>query len=295
MEIRHCSSFLLLALLLLQARPARPELTFERRHELELAANPSDLQFHLRLTHEAKFHPGELIPLTFEFSSTTPEKYVLSGATSDRSGRLPTEQFVSESADVLDPFLDYFGSGVMGGLMGGHNPKSTLSTEPHRIELAMNQWCRFDKPGRYRLYSRTYRISRTRQPSDSVESRLYFAAVSNIIEIEIMQPYPGWQTTKLREIEMILDRATPWSDDPNVRQAKAELAYLGTRGAVQLNLNMARRNGYVDALGLIGALDRAFVISELDRYIEDPNASVTSAIISLRNLFDFVASHPNPL
>src|SRR2546425_837575 len=127
MEIRPRSSLLLFALIFLQLRPAKAELTFDRRHELELAANPSDLQFHLRLTHEAKFRPGELISLTLEFSSTTPEKYVLRGATSDRSGRLPTEQFVLESAEVPDPYLDHFGSGVMGGLMGGHNPTSTLS------------------------------------------------------------------------------------------------------------------------------------------------------------------------
>ena len=46
---------------------------------------------------------------------------------------------------------------------------------------------------------------------------------------------------------------------------------------------------------LIGSRNRTFVISDLDRYIEDPDSVVTPWIIRLRTLFDFVAHHPKPL
>ena len=199
-----------------------------------------------------------------------------------------------ENPDVSDPLVDYFLSGVMGGIGGGLRTNPTLTADPHRIQLALNDWFRFDKPGRYRLYLKSNRVSREHQPGDKDEGRVYIVAVSNILEIEITEPDAGWQTAKLREIDTVLEHVDPFVDDPKVRQAKAELVYLGTRGAVQLNLNIARRNGgNVNELGLIGAPDRGFVISEVDRYIEEPGTLVTSQIITLRTLFDFVASHPN--
>jgi hypothetical protein len=182
----------------------------------------------------------------------------------------------------------------LGGLGGGLRTNPTLSSEPHRIQLALNDWFRFDKPGRYRFYLKSARVSRAHQPDDREEGRVYIAPVSNILEIEITEPDASWQIAKLREIETTLGHIDPAVDEPKVRQARKELVYLGTRGAVQLNLGIARQDGATaDTFGLIAAPDRAFVISELDRYIDEPGTLITSQIIRLRTLFEFAASHPN--
>src|SRR5882724_4298500 len=125
--------------------------TFDQRHQREsAAANPPDLQF--RLIAPGTSRPGQRIPITLEFSSSSPDKYRLDAATYDRSGRLPSEEFVAERDDVVDPFQDYFGTGVLGSIMGGGRTRPVLDSTASRIELVLNDWFRFDHPGRYRLY-----------------------------------------------------------------------------------------------------------------------------------------------
>jgi hypothetical protein len=70
-------------------------ISFEERHQQELRANPGDLHFVLRTTDgQTRFHPGETIPLTLEFSSDVSDKYLLDAAGYDRSGRLWSEEFI---------------------------------------------------------------------------------------------------------------------------------------------------------------------------------------------------------
>ena len=58
-----------------------------------------------------QFRPGEIIPVELEFSSATPKRFTVDGATYDRSGRLTIDEFVIDRIDdVSDPMLDYFGS-----------------------------------------------------------------------------------------------------------------------------------------------------------------------------------------
>jgi hypothetical protein len=242
-------------------RRASSESSFEERYREAAATHPADLQFVLRTTAAAQFHPGERIPLTLEFSSNAPDKYRLNGATYDRSGRLPTEQFVLDRDDIADPLIDYFGSGVIGGIAGGLRVNPALGSEPYRIELALNDWFRFDQPGKYRLFLKSHRLSRERKPGEDGQGLFSFAAVSNILEIEITEPDPGWEMAKLREIETTLDdadrketapqisipgisprelaRFSKPPEDAKVRRARAELRFLGTRGAVQLILSRA--------------------------------------------------------
>jgi hypothetical protein len=321
MRTRTCAGITLLGLLsFVPLQRSNSESSFDERYREAAAANPSDVHFLLRTTMPAQFHPGERIPLTLEFSSTAADKYRLNGATYDRSGRLPTEQFVLDRDDVVDPLIDYSGSGVIGGIAGGLRVNPALSSEPYRIELALNDWFRFDRPGKYRLFLKSHRLSRERKPGEEGQGLVSFAAVSNILEIEITEPDPAWEMAKLREIETTLDEAdrnrtntTPQlsipgipprqlarlskpMEDAKVRQARAELAFLGTRGAVQLILRRAQTtDDDLDSFGLIGARDRPFVISEFDRYIQDPSTVVNSWTLRLRTLFDFVARYPKPL
>ncbi len=317
MQIRTVAGLGLLAAvstLFVQQSISQP--TFEERYRQSRAANPDDLEFSL-LAAGHRFHPGEIIRLTLQFSSTSPNKYLLNGATYDRSGRLPTEEFVLDRTDVPDPLSDYFGSGVMGGLGGGLRSQPVLGPEPHRIEIALNDWFRFEKPGKYRLFLKSHRLSRERRSGESGDGLLNCAPVSNIVEIEVTEPDSAWETTKLRELETALDDAEHRAEnivapvpgvpknflatlgrpfDPKARQAAIELRYLGTRDAVRLMLKQASRNdGDVGLLGLIGSAQRAFVIAELDRYVQDPDTIVTASMIRLRTLLDFVTRYREPL
>ena len=304
-----CTMALLAAPLLFAQAP--PAAAFDVRHRLDFAANPPDLTFTLRTTSGQKeFHPGERIPITLEFSSSTTDKYRLNGATYDRSGRLPTEEFVMDRRDAVDPLVDYFGSGVMGGAAGGIRGEPVLGYEPHRINLVLNDWFWFDKPGRYRLYLKSHRLTRDRLPTEPGEGLIYFAAVSNILEMDISSPDPAWEEAKLAELRAVLDPAGrpaakqnrpfhfhTWEHEPKVIEAHRELRYLGTPGAVRLMMDLARRDlNDLDDFGLTGSPHRSMVISELDRYIADPDTLVVQWVIRFRTLFDYVAkASPKPI
>ena len=119
--------------------------SFDARHAHDVTGNPSDLHFLVETADGRRaFHSGERIPITLLFSSDAPNKYKLNGATYDRGGRLPTEEFVSERENVPDPYQDYFGTGVLGGLAGGLRGYSVLDSKPYKIELDLNDWFRFE-------------------------------------------------------------------------------------------------------------------------------------------------------
>src|SRR5262245_53381025 len=86
------AAFAMLSLAIVPSRAA----SFDSRHSADRAGNPSDLHF---LVYTARwqrtFHIGERIPLVLAFSSDT-AKYKFNAARYDRSGRLPTEEFVME-------------------------------------------------------------------------------------------------------------------------------------------------------------------------------------------------------
>ncbi len=238
-----------LAVLFLSVLPLGAE-TFVEQHARDVATNPADIRFLLTTGGPSRFHSGERIPISLEFSSTSHEKYKLNGASYDRSGRLPTEEFVLERADIVDPFEDYFGIGVLGGIGGGLRGYPVLDSTPYRIELVLNDWFRFDRPGLYRLYIKSHRLTRERATGEAAERTVEFAAVSNILQIEILPRDPGWEQSKLAEVQAILQSS---SDEERHALAERELRFLGTPSAVRFELERARRSEssprYTDSVG----------------------------------------------
>ena len=267
-SLRRVTFALLAARILL---PAVFGQSFNQRNVRDVAGNPTDLHFGLdTVDGQRAFRIGERIPLTLRFSSDSPGKYKLNGSTYDRSGRLPTEEFVLEREDIVDPYQDYFGTAVLGGLAGGLRGYPVLESKPYEIRLDLNDWFRFDRPGRYRLYLKSHRLTRERAAGESGESVIQFAGGSNILEIEILSNDQAWQLAKLREIRGILDQAEPEQPKPGgpaipydpleekIALAGRELRYLGTPDAVQLSLDHARKTGgSPDTLLLVGARDRS--------------------------------------
>jgi len=281
---------------------------FEARQRQDLDVLPGDLHFRLAIVNGARgfggFHIGERIPLTLEFWSDTPDKYKLNGATYDRSGRLPTEEFVLERDDVADPYIDYFGTGVLGGIAGGLRSSPVLDAKPYKIELDLNDWFRFDRPGIYRLYLESHRLSRERGPGEPGDGTISFAAVSNLIEVRILPPDAGWEAAKLREIESVLAQPEPERPKPGgppvpydrtleegLALAHRELRYLSSPEAVRLSLVEGHRTGKgIDTFLLIGARDRSQTIAALDQYLADPQKGFRTEEIRIRALFTLLTT-----
>jgi hypothetical protein len=279
--------------------------TFDERHVRDLAAGPGDLQFRLSVAAPGgPFHAGERIPIALEFSSSSPEKYRLDGATYDRSGRLRSEEFVLERTDVVDPFQDYFRSSLFGGIGGGLRNSPVLEAKPHQINLDLNDWFRFDHAGRYRLYLKSHRLTRLREPGVGGERTEEFAAVSNLIEVEILPPDLGWETAKLAEIHDVLQHPLPERPKPGGPPvpvdpfegkrvlAQRELRFLATPGAIQLALKIAARSGASpDMLTIIGARDRADATAAFERHLTDPQVGIHEWDVRVRALLTFIERH----
>ncbi len=249
--------------------PAKAQ-SFDSQHQRDIVANPSDLHFRIRTEGGVKaFHRGERIPLVLEFWSDSPNKHKLNGATYDRGGRLLTEEFVLDRNDVADPYADYFSTGVLGGMTGGIRADPILDAKPHEIELDLNDWFRFDRPGAYRLYLKSHRLRRERNPGEKGEKTIYFAAVSNVLEVAILPDDPVWTETKLRAIESVLVESEPETPKPSgplvfmnppderLRSARRDLCYLATPAVLPLAFRDARKSGRSpDTWLLIGSRDR---------------------------------------
>lgn len=98
------------------------------------------------------FFLGELIPVTFQFEDTqNTGKYQVWMGTYDRSGRIPSVHFVIDgpAGSSCDPLAAYFSGGFfMGGGLGNDAKLGRYEQIFH-----LNEWIRFDRPGKYRLYT----------------------------------------------------------------------------------------------------------------------------------------------
>jgi hypothetical protein len=246
------------------------------------------------------FHIGERIPIILAFSSDMPDKYKLDGGTYDRGGRLGTEEFVMEK-EATDPYIDYFGSGVLGGEMGGRRTTPVLGSEPAEVDLDLNEWFRFDAPGRYRLYLKSHRLTRESAPRESDQKTMNFAAVSNIIEIEILPVDAAWQARKVAELKeefnALLDapfRSLPGKD---MNRAWRDLEYLGTAEAVQTAFEIMRRVGSSQHLLLLfAARDRKRMLEDFDAYLADARVAIQTSDIAVRAVFTWLEiEKPKPM
>src|SRR5690348_8920326 len=194
---------------------------------------PSDITFQVSTRNsQARFRIGEVINLELRFSSNTARKYHLDTASYDRSGRMSTEQFdVSPATGWSDPLAVYFHA-FAGFIGGGLRGTKDLSAQPEVIELQLNEWVRFDQPGRYRVTIDSSRVFTGVLGSPAPPIRVK----SNPIDIEIVPANSEWQRQTLHAaVEALEGESIPASPAPAAPNAKREalktLRYLGTPAA----------------------------------------------------------------
>jgi hypothetical protein len=111
---------------------------------------PKDLSLTIRFKDaKARLRQGEIVGLVLEFSSPARNTYGGSTASYDRGGRLDFESFeVMPKAGTADPLRTYYHSGVGGLRVGGLSSAFTLGEKPFTLDRDLNEWVRFDRPGR---------------------------------------------------------------------------------------------------------------------------------------------------
>ena len=235
------------------------------------AQPPTAVTVTLRIVGDRRqFRPGEIIPIELTFESSTPDRFVVDGATSDRSGRLTIDQFdLSPLARVTDPLLDYFAA-YDGYIGGGPRSIGVLGDKPYNVRLDLNEWFRFDTPGTFTLSVRSSRV--TDEPESTSSARPVVPAESNVVSFDIMPRDTRWEDAEvLRAVRMLSAR-----NDDRVRGCRI-LMFLGTHAAVE-ELIRRHEDGecrYQLTAGMFGARDRVYALDRLEAGLRAAGQVVT--------------------
>jgi hypothetical protein len=273
------------------ANPPTDEFAAKQK---ELAGhNPAALSFTVRFANgKTTFQQGEIIPLELAFSSSKPGAFSIDSASYDRSGRLFIDTFVVDAkTGVTDPLMEYFRAQdffMMGGLRG----YPELTEKPYLITAELNEWRRFDQPGKYRVYV----ISGRPMKGKNFDWDGKFGVTSNLLEFEIVPATPRWAEQTLQAAVKVIDGS---SDKEKRTDACRTLRFLNTEGAAR---EMIRRFGNADRdcsfdyqFGLLGSPLRSYIVKEMERELDAPTHPITSPYIYTLAFNAWLLTDPTPL
>jgi len=263
------------------ASAAEPD--FLAAHAEAVAANPEGASFAIELVEpQAQFCVGQLIPLDLVYTFHRPSKFLINDGLARGSGaaRLLEVFRVSPQTGTRqrtsdEPNFYHWAGGT---------PLGAKADRVYRYRVYLNEWRRFDKPGRYRFYSTSARVWRRKSsPPRNNDLRL----TSNLLELEILGVSSQWQDEQFRMAVAVLDRQSDDTQEHGAlrREALRRLRYLDTEAATR---ELARRYPGRDAgekydisMGLHRSRYKAAAIEELKRRLDVPDFVVTA-----RFLFD---------
>lgn len=263
-----------------QQSSARRLSLFDIQHHQAVEKNPDGISLLLRLEgNRTEWQQGETIKLELAFASTEPDTYTLNTARYDRSGRLWIDTFHLDPQDgAVDPLSDYFhsGKGSMGGLSGRH----PLAGQPYLVNHDLNEWLSFTKPGRYRLYVTSGRISRASTPEKPTIDQPSLTVTSNIIEFEVVPSSSAWAEQTLHGARVILGSPHALGEDIAHRTASRTLRFLSTKEAAQEMIRLFRgSDGECDFqyyFGLISSPHREIIVREMEKGIRDASHPIST-------------------
>ena len=222
----------------------------EERWQTLRTAEPAGLALELTLPRKT-FYQGERIPAALTFKNNSTNVYHLWIGTYDRSGRIPDIGFRAEDehgAPVPDPLQWYLDFRGIGGGLGNEQDLGEWS-----IRLPANEWLRFDRPGRYRLYAWSNR-PRPGGMGDRAQGRAGVDLVSDIVTIEVTPLTPAQEKTVIARALA----AAAGSDEAEGRDAVQALRHLQTPAARQAALSLLDgRHSFDAGMALLGAPDPA--------------------------------------
>ncbi len=236
------------------------------------------------LGDQTTFHIGELIPLELSFTSETPDTFQINNASYDRSGRLGLESFqVEPNSGWDDPLAGYF-SAYGGFIGGGLFNYQKLSTQPAVIHQFLNEWVRFNQPGRYHVAVTSMRVSRIgadslNQPKEVPSAELWLTIIPAI---------PDWQAATLEQARAV------FASQKNSPDAIATLRHLGTPGAArEMARSLSDQNAFQYKFGLASTPAKDAALKIMDELLNDPDFPVNGLFLETMSLVALPADQTN--
>jgi hypothetical protein len=250
-----------------------------------VARNPIGLKFTIRLQNgDAQFRQGEVIRIEFSFSSALAKTYQLDGALYDRGGRLEIDSYHVDPEDgAVDPLKNH-----ELGIGGGMRSIPVLDEKPYAIVRELNEYLRFDKPGKYRLYIVANRVQRELTDQERAEAKqrsfITMPATSNIIEFAIAPADAVWAAKQLRSARSVLEARrgrNPMRRDEEIRAACKIVRYLGTEDSIRYMARHLDDHPGDFGYGLMGSPFEARVIREMEAGLAAADCPVSSYYLSV--------------
>jgi hypothetical protein len=258
-----------------------------------VAKNPIGLAFTIRLKdNKEQFQQGETIRVELSFSSASPKRYELDGALYDRGGRLSIDRYcVDRLDDAVDPLKDLEPSSL-----GGMRSIPILEANPYLIVRDLNEYLRFDKTGKYRLYVVSDRVRREPSVKESTkqEGLIGVPATSNIIEFTVLPMNVEWANSQLQSAKKILestDNLDPRRRDEEIQSADRVIRFLGTEDAVRYMIRHFDEAPNDFPFGLIGSPFRGTVVKEMENGLEAPDCAVSDQYLWVLSQCSYVQKY----
>lgn len=271
---------------------------FDAQHAEAAARNPSDLHLALVLAGgRTQFRLGEVIQVEYALSSDTPEKYKSGDLWFDGSGRSRFESFACDRpADCPDPLAGHWL--IWETLYNAHYTRrlgswKMLGSSPFTERWDLNEYLRFDQPGKYRIYATTRHVVTDWSPGHDA-----FAGgpplTSNVLELEILPADAAWAEEQLQHaVEAVVLSVR----NERLRMAAAKtIRYLQTPAA--LEAMAARYSGSARDVdeqllaGLIGYHHRAAAVSRMEQQLAAPDFAVSRWFLFSLGVMKLRLAHP---
>jgi hypothetical protein len=271
---------------------ASPEDAFAARWQQSRAKQPDAAELAVSAP-KTWYFLGETIPLQLMFTSTQPKSFRADTRQYDRVGRMNfVEQFIVDPASFAeDPLRGLPGEdGGMGGLSGMPLP---LSEKPFSFERILNEWVRFRKPGTYRVYVLSHRVSQSDEGARGTPIEL----ASNILTIDVRTAPALWVKDQIAAATGILDAPAASGDDTTKERVRAGrlLRFLDTpeaAAALAKHLGAGQDvDSYALHMGVLGSPYRSQLLPLLEQRLVAPDQPVWGRYLdTLASLAELVES-----
>jgi hypothetical protein len=224
------------------------------------------------------FRMGETIRLNLSYT-TKKSGYM---AIMDRRTSID-KVVISPTTELFDVVKDYY--------FGDEPPSDTtsmsaISDKTTTIEISLNDFFRFESPGKYTVYLITHRIIEKKNSSEPWRKGAVIELNTNPVEFEIVPMSEQEESAEARRISLAIDNAS----DPRTKTRLAEeLANLPGDGAVAdkvaafLKARSSPANNYGGAIyrGLFVSRNKGLMIEKLEAALNDVSKPLDFELVGI--------------
>lgn len=238
--------------------------------------NGHDVRVRLSLAGDKSvYRTGEPIRLTLSFTADRDGYHI--DTTTTKPAHPIDEVLLSPDAGVSRWLDEYSGRHRYSP---DYSSAQKITATPTTVELPLNDWFRFDRPGRYTLRVRTGRVSRPGQPHAFSPP---IPLTTNEISFKVVPMSSVEEEQEVRRLSALLEATRDWKEESKISE---DLSYLSgevsTREKVRRFFASQGRSGnYFQNIyfGLFIARDRALVVRLLEGALRDPNTPATHELL----------------